>query len=88
MNYWNGVITIGEHSANVKVNFVVPGDQGLGSWQGSGTCEKFFELYTYETEIGRIIITNISVGSNGSSFTFQGTGKPRGELIQVFRDAE
>lgn len=88
MNEWKGTIQLRDVKAFVEVDFIVPSAVGYGSWQGRGNTESIIEMDTYESDIGTIVMEHISYGVNGTTFTFKGSGKPRGKLIEAFREAE
>lgn len=86
MKTWSGVITTGDYLIEVTVYNERRGKGPLVKWYGTGESKAHLEPGTYETNIGKILINQITpvVDSGQVSFSigFRGSGLPKGPFAE------
>ena len=80
MNTWNGNININGNEIEVWVDYKRATQNRLGEWSGYGYLTKCLDVGSYKTNIGTIIINNITINPGKYYFTFVGSESPKGEL--------
>ena len=80
MGKWEGIIIINNKEIKVTVNYITQSPSRLGEWSGYGYVESItdIDLESYDTNIGNVLISELSYSNN--YFEFKGSGKPIGSL--------
>lgn len=82
MHTWNGIIKYNQYSLEATIYSDNPRSTGLKKWFGSGFSDTEWpdDADQFETNVGTIILTRRSIGPGGNTFSFTGSGIPKGPL--------
>ena len=86
MPTWRGLMQAGDLLVPVTVTYILPSGLGFGSWEGVGILSTPMppEQFPTETNIGRISIKRMLMGSSGGcEIIFRGIGEPIGPLAEA-----
>lgn len=75
MKYLEGIMKLDDFELKVNIMFIPPSEYRIEEWTGDGICNNYIGLGKYETNIGTIIIKNVSLRDKDFFVEFIGNGE-------------